>query len=205
MKKYPLSTSGERLGGIIFSVGMIAVLAFLIYILRDNLLIMLVTAFGVLGVTVTLILYVLNVSKAAVVFDSKTRKLEIYGFRTRTIDLEQVSCLQTIPVKSGHVESRSLAFTNANGNVVAIVPTYFTSNRGMGAEPLAKQIAADLGIDFQENVPEWEYNKEARVAHDREVERQAKEDAKKRREAKAAYRVAKVRERMDESRSNDKS
>ena len=109
-----------------------------------------------------------------------------------------------ITVKSGHVESRSLVFTDAEGDTVAIVPTYFTSNRGMRAEPMAKEMAADLGLAFQANVPEWEYDKEAQKAHDIEVERQQKEDARIRREGKVKLRQAKLRARAEEARNEDK-
>lgn len=198
MKKYPLSTAAERTAGIVFSVIMAAVLGFLLYVLRTNLPILLITGAGVILVAVILLLYVVNVTKAAVIHDPSSRKLKVQGFRDRIIDLDQVACLQTITVKSGHVESRSLAFSDAEGNVIAIVPTYFTSNRGMRAEPMAKEMAADLGIEFQANVPEWEYDEEARKAHDIEVAKQQKEDAKKRRAAKAALRAAKLRKRMDD-------
>ena len=199
MKKYPLSTAAERTAGIVFSVIMAAVLGFLLYVLRTNLPILLITGAGVILVAVILLLYVVNVTKAAVIHDPSSRELKVQGFRDRTIDLDQVACLQTITVKSGHVESRSLAFSDAEGNVIAIVPTYFTSNRGMRAEPMAKEMAADLGIEFQANVPEWEYDEEARKAHDIEVAQQQKEDAKKRRQAKAALRAAKLRRRMNEN------
>ena len=199
MKKYPLSTAAERTAGIVFSVIMAAVLCFLLYVLRTNLPILLITGAGVILVAVILLLYVVNVTKAAVIHDPSSRELKVQGFRDRIIDLDQVACLQTITVKSGHVESRSLAFSDAEGNVIAIVPTYFTSNRGMRAEPMAKEMAADLGIEFQANVPEWEYDEEARKAHDIEVAQQQKEDAKKRRQAKAALRAAKLRRRMNEN------
>ena len=199
MKKYPLSTAAERTAGIVFSVIMAAVLCFLLYVLRTNLPILLITGAGVILVAVILLLYVVNVTKAAIIHDPSSRQLKVQGFRDRTIDLDQVACLQTITVKSGHVESRSLAFSDAEGNVITIVPTYFTSNRGMRAEPMAKEMAADLGIEFQANVPEWEYDEEARKAHDIEVAQQQKEDAKKRRQAKAALRAAKLRRRMNEN------
>ena len=199
MKKYPLSTAAERTAGIVFSVIMAAVLGFLLYVLRTNLPILLITGAGVILVAVILLLYVVNVTKAAIIHDPSSRQLKVQGFRDRIIDLDQVACLQTITVKSGHVESRSLAFSDAEGNVIAIVPTYFTSNRGMRAEPMAKEMAADLGIEFQANVPEWEYDEEARKAHDIEVAQQQKEDAKKRRQAKAALRAAKLRRRMNEN------
>lgn len=202
MKKYPLSTPSERATGIAFSIAMIAVLGFLLYALRTNLTILLLVSGIVLIVAVVLILYVLNVSKAAVVHDPKANVLKVQGFQERTIDLNEVSGLQTITVKSGHVEGRSLAFTNAEGDVVAIVPTYFTSKRGYLAEPMAKQMAADLGLDFQANVPEWMYDEEARKAHEIEVAKQEKEESRKRRAAKAAVRQARIRNRMNKSRSD---
>lgn len=205
MKKYPLSTLAERVAGISFSVVMIGVMAFLLYALRGDLVILLLTAVGVLMVVVVLLLYILNVNKAAVIHDTNANVLRVQGFRERIIDLNQVACLQTLTVKSGHVESRSLAFSDAEGNMVAVVPTYFTSKRGIAAEPMAKAMAAELGLEFQANVPEWEYDEEARKAHEIEVAKQEKEDAKKRREAKAALRVAKMRKRMKDARNEDKS
>lgn len=203
MKKYPLSTPAERAAGIAFSIIIIAVMGVLLYALRNNLAILLLISAGVILVAFILILYVMNVTKAACVYEPHTRKLKILGFRERTIDLNKVACLQTITVKSGHVESRSLAFTDAEGSVVAIVPTYFTSKRGVLAEPMAKAMAADLGLEFQENVPAWEYDEEARKAHEIEVAKQQKEDAKKRRANKIAYRQAKMRERVNEYRKEN--
>ena len=202
MKKYPLSTPAERAVGIIFSIVMVAVLGLLLYALRNDLVIFLMIACGVVLVVGIQFLYVLNVSKAACVYDPDTRILKVQGFRERSIDLNKVACLQTIAVKSGHVESRSLAFTDAEGAVVAVVPTYFTSNRGMLAEPMAKEMAAELGIAFQANVPVWEYDEEARKAHEIEVAKQEKEDAKKRRAAKIAYRQAKMRAKIQDAKKD---
>lgn len=201
MKKYPLSTQAERIAGIAFSILAIAVLGFLLYALRSDLTILLLTSVGVAFVVVVLVLYMMNVTKAVIVYDPKGPTLKVLGFRERTIDLNKVACLQTLTVKSGHVESRSLAFSDAEGNMVAVVPTYFTSKRGVAAEPMAKAMAADLGIDFQANVPEWEYDEEARKAHEIEVAKQEKEDAKKRREAKAALRVAKLRKKYGQNKA----
>ena len=201
MKKYPLSTKAERIAGIAFSILTIAVLGLLLYALRSDLTILLLTSVGVAFVVVVLVLYMMNVTKAVIVYDPEGRTLKVQGFRERTIDLNKVACLQTLTVKSGHVESRSLAFSDAEGNMVAVVPTYFTSKRGVAAEPMAKAMAADLGIEFQANVPEWEYDEEARKAHEIEVAKQEKEDAKKRREAKAALRVAKLRKKYGQNKT----
>ena len=191
MKKYYLSTPAERAVGIVYSVIMSVVLLILVFALRNDLTIMLLTAAGVVMVVGILVLYVLNVSKAACIPDAENKRLRVEGFQERNIDLSNAVCLQTVTVKSGHVESRKLVFTDAEGGVVASVPTYFTSKRGVLAEPMAKELAAALGLEFIENVPAWEYDKEAEKAHDIEVARQEKEDAKARKEARHKEREAK--------------
>lgn len=204
MKKYPLSTQSERTTGILFSTVMIAVLVLLLYSLRGDLIILLLVSLCAVLVIGALILYILNVTNACCVYDPQAHSLKVQGFKERTIDLNKVSTLQTIPVKSGQVESRSLAFTDAEGAVVAIVPTYFTSKRGVLAEPMAQQMAADLGLAFQANVPAWEYDEDARKAHDAELEQQEKEEAKARREGKKKLMQAKIRKRMAEMREEEK-
>ena len=196
MKKYPLSTAAERVTGITFSVIMIAALGLLLYVLREDPATLLLSAVGVLLVTVVLVLYVLNVAKAACIHDPATNTLRVLGFRERTIDLNTVTCLQTITVRSGNVESRSLAFSNAEDAIVAVVPTYFTSKRGVMAEPMAKEMAMDLGLEFQANVPEWEYDEEARKEHEKEVALQEKLERKERSKARGKWLIQKYRKRM---------
>lgn len=204
MKKFQLSTSSERITGIIFSVIMIAVLGVLLFALRDNLPILLLTAVGVVLVVGILILYILNVTKAACVVESGAKTLRVQGFQERVIDLTNAVRLETIPLKSGHIESRSLAFTDAEGGVVAIIPTYFTSKRGILAEPMAREMAQYLNLEFKANVPAWEYDEEARKAHDIEVEEQEKADAKARKEARKKLKEAKIRQKMNEIRNEKK-
>ena len=204
MKKYPLSTTAERITGILFSVITIAVLAVLLYALKDDLTVLLLTAAGVVVVIGILVLYVLNVSKAACVADPENKTLRVLGFQERTIDLTKVACLETITVKSGHVESRSLAFSDAEGNIIAIVPTYFTSKRGVLAEPMAKEMAQDLGLEFHANVPAWEYDEEAMKIHEQEVAEQEKADAKARKAARQKAKEAKIRQKMQEIRNEKK-
>jgi hypothetical protein len=205
MKKFQLSTQSERIMGITFALVISVVLIGLLFVLREDLTIFLLTASGVVLIVGILALYVLNVSKAACVVDKENNILRVTGFQERTIDLSKVASLQTITVKSGHVESRSLAFADAEGGVVAIVPTYFTSKRGVLAEPMAMELAKELNLEFIANVPAWEYDEEARKAHEVEVDKQEKEDAKRRKEAKKAMREAKIRKKMEEIRNEKKS
>lgn len=202
MKKYYLSTSKERITGIIFSLIMIVVLVLMLVALRSNVTILLLTGICVVLVCSILVIYILNVTKAACVPDLENHVLRIQGVRERVVDLDKVAQLETIPVKSGQVESRSLAFTDEEGKVVAIVPTYFTSKRGVQSEPMAKELAQVCNLRFKANVPLWEYDEEARKIHDEEVAKQAKADAKARREGRQKARVAKIRKKMDENRKD---
>lgn len=204
MKKYQLSTPAERRAGILFAVIMTVVMAALLFALRGDLVILLLTAVGVVPVVIILGIYVMNVAKAACYPDKENQILRVTGFQERTIDLSRAACLETITVKSGHVESRSLAFTDAEGGIVAIVPTYFTSKRGVLAEPMAMELAKELNLEFHANVPAWEYDEKAREEHEKEVAQQEKEDAKKRREAKKAYREAQIRKKMADIRNEKK-
>ena len=204
MKKFHLSTPSERIAGISYSLIMVVVLIALLVALRNNLAILLLTAAGVVLIIGILGMYVMNVTKAACIPDLENGVLRITGVRERTIDLSQVACLETITVKSGHVEGRSLAFTDSEGHVVAIVPTYFTSKRGVLAEPMAKELARELNVEFRANVPAWEYDEEARKIHEIEVAQQEKEEAKARRKGRQALREAKIRQKMQEIRNEKK-
>ena len=204
MKKFQLSTPAERRMGILFALVAAVAMAALLFALRNDLVILILCALGVVPVVIILGLYVLNVAKAACYPDAGNKVLRVTGFQERSIDLSKAVCLQTLTVKSGHVEGRSLAFTDAEGGVVAIVPTYFTSRRGVLAEPMAMELAKELGLEFQSNVPAWEYDEKAREEHEKEVEQQQKEDARKRREAKKAYRQAQIRKKMAEIRNEKK-
>ena len=199
MKKFYLSTPAERIKGMIFSALISAVLIFFIIVLKADPAVYAVALLGVVLVVGILVLYVLNVSKAACVVEPGSRILKVTGAQTRTIDLTQAACLETIAIKTGHVETRSLMFTDAEGGKIAVIPTYFTSKRGVLAEPMAKELAQALDLEFFENVPLWAYDKEAMKEHEIEVAKQQKEEARARKEAKMAFRVAKMRKKMRES------
>ena len=204
MKKFYLSTNSERTKGIIFAVVMDLVLIGLLFALRNNLGVFVFAAVCVALIIAVFTMYTIGVSKAVCIPDAENKKLVVKGFRERNIDLSKAVCLETITVKSGHVNSRSLAFSDAEGGIVAVVPTYFTSKQGVLAEPMAKELAQALNLEFFANVPVWEYDEEARKAHEIEVAQQEKEEAKARKEAKKALREAKIRKRMEEMRNEDK-
>ena len=75
MKKYYLSTSKERITGIIFSLIMIVVLVLMLVALRSNVTILLLTGICVVLVCSILVIYILNVTKAACVPDLENHVL----------------------------------------------------------------------------------------------------------------------------------
>ncbi|MBR2888816.1 MAG: hypothetical protein IKC09_00900 [Oscillospiraceae bacterium] len=200
MKKYYLSTPSERITGFSVSAVMIVAMAVLVFAVREDLAVMILTAVGCVLVAAGLIYYSLNVVKAAVEPVPGEKKLLVHGIRSYTLDLTNAVRLETITVKSGQVTGRALHFSDAEGKTVGVVPTMFTSNNGLQAEPMAIELAKDLGLEFYANVPKWEYDEEARKAHEIEVAQQQKEEAKARREAKQKAKEAKIRQKMDEIR-----
>ena len=112
--------------------------------------------------------------KAVCVIDMTTRIMEVRGLANYTVDLSTATLLQTIPQKGAQATIRVLVFTDAEDQIVAKVPTMFSFKSGIQAEPMAKEMAKDLGIDFKQNVPEWEYDKEKYKEHEKEVAEQQK-------------------------------
>lgn len=200
MKKIYLSTKEERFKGIAFSAVMIVAMAALLPLLLDNMTMLVLTIIGELVLAAGLIYYAMNAAKAAVVFTPGEKKIRVEGARSFELDLTDAVCLETFPVKNGQVNGRGLAFTDAEGKVIGIVPTMFTSRQGVLAEPMAMELAQELGLEFKANVPRWEYDEEAMKVHEAEVAQQEKADAKARREAKKKMREDQIRKRMEEMR-----
>lgn len=204
MKKFYLSTKAERTKGVAFSAVMILVMAALLLLLREDIGVMLLTVAGVVLLSAALVYYMINVTKAAVIAMPEEKKVRVEGARSYELDLTEAVCLETITVKNGQVNGRALAFTDAEGKIVGIVPTMFTSRQGVQAEPMAIELAQVLGLEFHANVPKWEYDEEARKVHEVEMAEQAKKDAAARREAKKKLREEKMRKKMEEIRNEKK-
>ena len=194
MNKFYLSNKSERTKGIAFSAVMIVAMVALLFLLED-LVILVLTAAGVALVSVMLVYYCVSVTKAAVIPMPQEKKLRVEGVQSYELDLTEATALETIPVKKGQVMARSLAFTDAKGDVVGVVPTMFTSRQGVEAEPLAEELAQIMGLEFIANVPKWEYDEEARKLHDAEVAEQERAEAAARREAKKKFLIAKAKTR----------
>lgn len=180
MKEFPLSTSKERLAGISFSVMMILCFGVLLFALRNHTMLLVLVALCAVPLTVLLIFYMISISKSTCFVDKERKILEVKGFPSYTRDISNAVLLQTLSRRSGHTMTRVLVFSDAEETIIATVPTLYTFKRGLQAEPMAKEMAAYLGIEFQANVPAWEYDKEAYKQHQIEVAEAEKAERKER-------------------------
>ena len=98
--------------------------------------------------------------------------------------------------KNSQATTRMLVFSDAEENVIATIPTLFTSRQGILAEPMAKEMAQFLGIDFKENVPAWEYDKEAYEQHLKDEAEREKAKRKERQEMRKKKLLYKYRKKQ---------
>jgi len=194
MKEFQLSTSKERLAGIAFSVVMIACFGMLLYAVRRNTALVIMCGLGTVLITVLLVFYIVSILKSVCVLDTQTKILEVKGYPSYTKDLSEAVLVQTFPRKNGQSVSRVLVFTDAQENIVAVVPTLFTYKQGILAEPMAREMAQALGIEFKENVPVWDYDKEKFKEHQKEeaeAEKLARKERMEMRRKRLLYRYRK--------------
>ena len=182
MKEFQLSTPKERVAGISFSVAMIVAFLVLLFAVRKNTMLLIFTGIGVVLLTATMVFYIVSILKSKCIVDTEKKILEVKGYPSYTKDISDAVLLETLPRKSGHAVTRVLVFSDAKGDVVAMVPTLYTYKQGILADPMAKEMADALGIEFQRNVPEWQYNKEKYQEHLKEEAEQEKIERKERME-----------------------
>lgn len=195
MKEYQLSTPRERLASIAFSVFVSALLLVFVYALRNNAALMVFSGLGVVLLVGLLGLYVVSVLRSRCIVDLQKKTVEVKGYPSYTVDVSKAVQLQALPRKNGQSTVRCLVFSDEEDNIVAVIQTMFTYRQGCLAEPLAKQMAEDMGIRYKETTPEWEYNKEKYKEHVKEVEAEEKANREARRKEKMAYRVAKLKKK----------
>lgn len=193
MKEFRLSTPVERLASISFVAVILAAFGLLLYALRSQVGLMIACGLGILVVSILLVMYVISVMKAACVISKEEKTMEVRGLRTYTVDLSKAVLLQTMARKGGQATIRVLVFSDEEEQIIAKVPTMFTFRQGIRAEPMAKEMAKELGIGFQQNVPEWQYNKEKYKEHQKEVAEQERREAKERREKRMKMRIEKYK------------
>lgn len=174
MKIRRLSAFSERITSICICAVLILCMVVLVIALSADFLSFMICLLASALVIAGLIFYLANLFKAACIANPSEKKLEVKGFPDYTVDLSEAAALQTAPYKNGPGATRTLVFTDAQGEVVASVPTFFTANQGAQAEPLAMSLADDLGLAFHATLESWEYDPQKRKEHMREVAAQEK-------------------------------
>lgn len=193
MKEFRLSTPGERLGSIAFSVLVILGLGGLLFLLRNNLGLLIVCGIAAALLAFLFGVYIYNVLRTVCIVDPEKKTLTYKGINGKVFDLTSAVQLQTLPKRNGQTAIRTLVFSDEEDMIVAVVPTMFTYKQGMMAEPMAEEMAKILGIRFKRNIPEWEFDKELYKQHIKEEAEQQKAESKARREAKMKYRINKYK------------
>lgn len=193
MKEYRLSTHLERVASVSFVAAILLAFGLLLYALRSQISLMIVCGLGVLVISAMLVIYVISVLKAACVINTAEKTMEVRGMKNYTVDLSKAVLLQTMAKKGGQATIRTLVFSDADERIIASIPTMFTFKQGIQAEPMAKEMARELGIEFQQNVPEWQYNKEKYKEHLKEEAERERKEAKERRQKRMELRIKKYK------------
>ena len=193
MKEFRLSTPGERLASIAFSALIVIGFGALLFILRDNLGLLIICCLCTGLLTLLLGVYIYNVLRTVCIVDPEKKVLTYKGINGKVFDLTNVVQLQTLPKRNGQTSIRTLVFSDEDDMVVAVIPTMFTYRQGKMAEPMAEEMAKVLGIRFKRNIPEWEFDKELYKQHLKEEAAQQKAEHKARQDAKMKYRINKYK------------
>lgn len=195
MKAFPLSTPGERVAGVAAAVGMISAFIALLYTLRSNIALLIFCGLCAGLISALLVIYAVNVVKASATVDAEKKLLHVRGIKNYTLDLSEATMLQTILRKNAQSTVRLLVFSNQDDEIIATVSTMFIFRQGMWAEPMAREMAKELGIEFQQNLPDWLFDKKLYQQHIKEESEQQKKEAKERRKKRAEMRIQKIKNR----------
>lgn len=176
MKKYRLCSPMERFTGLLVSLACVACMVLLVVALRGDVLMMVICGAAGLLVAAGLTFYIVNLFRTACVPDVEQGKMLVRGLPDWSFDLTGTVSLETAEFKNGPMATRTLVFRDEAGEVTASVPTFFTANQGAQAEPLAMELAKALELSFLPKLEPWEYDKEKRKEHEKELARAKKEE-----------------------------
>ena len=179
MNKYHLSSTQDRIAGTIVALLLSSMMALLVFLLSKDILTLIITLICVILVLAVLIFYVLSLYKAACTTLPDEKKLVVNGFPDCSYDLTDAVSAQTVSYKSGSLATRMIVFYDEGNEVIASVPTFFFSRQGATAEPVAKEIAAALGLSFIPSLEPWEYDSKLRREREKEVAQKEKETRKR--------------------------
>lgn len=180
MNKYSLSSPSDRIASTAISSLLTVLMIFLVFILRGDLLSLIIAALAAVLIAAVLIFYVVSLQKAACFPLAVEKKLHVLGLPDYTVDLAQAASVQTVAYNNGGLATRTLVFSDSQDEVIASVPTFFFSRQGAMAEPVAKEIAREMGLTFIPTLEPWEYDAALRREHEKEVALAEKEARKAR-------------------------
>ena len=195
MKEFRLSTAGERVAGVATAVIMIGAFVALLYSLRSNLALLIFVGLCAALISALLVIYAKNVLTAAAYVDAEKKLLHVKGIKNYTLDLSEATMLQTILRKNAQSTVRLLVFSDKDDEILATVSTMFVFRQGMWADPMAKEMAKELGIEFKQNLPDWLFDKDLYQQHVKEEAEREKIEAKERRKKKMEMRIQKIKNR----------
>lgn len=195
MKEFRLSRTSDRVAGVISTAGTTAAFAALLYAVRGDIALLIFCGLGALLICGLLFLYARNVFRAVCIADAGTKQLQVRGIKDYTVDVSGATLMQTIAKKNGQSTVRMIVFSDEEDRILATVPTMYTFRGGIWADPVAREMAEYLGIAFQQNVPDWEFDKKKYQEHIKEESERQRKEAKERRRKKAQLRMQKLKNR----------
>ena len=195
MKEFRLSRTSDRVAGVISAAGTTAAFAALLYAVRGDIALLIFCGLGALLICGLLFLYARNVFRAVCIADAGTKQLQVRGIKDYTVDVSGATLMQTIAKKNGQSTVRMIVFSDEEDRILATVPTMYTFRGGIWADPVAREMAEYLGIAFQQNVPDWEFDKKKYQEHIKEESERQRKEAKERRRKKAQLRMQKLKNR----------
>ena len=178
MKSHRLSSAGERICAILISVILILSMVLICWLLSTDVLSFVICILAAVLVSAGLLFYAANLMKAAVIFDGENHRLQIKGIPDFSVNIADTVSLETVGNKMGPVATRTLIFRDSGEEVVATVPTFFIANQGAQAEPMAMVLAEEMGITFKASLEPWEYDKELRKQHMKDLAEAEKQERK---------------------------
>ena len=193
MKEYRLSSPRERITSIFFTAAVAVAFVALLFALRGNLFLLLFCGLAAVLIVGILILYAVSACRSRCILDFEKKTVEVAGYPAYTLDVSDATQLQALIRKNAQSVTRCLVFSDDNDDIVGTVPTLFTYKQGALAEPLAKEMAADLGIRYKETTPAWEYDKEAFKEYQKQMAETEKAERETRRQEKMQRRIAKLK------------
>lgn len=193
MKEYRLSTPRERITAIAFTAAVAVVFAALIYAVRGTISLLIFCGLAAILLVGIMSMYAISACRSRCVVNFQEKKVDVVAFPSFTLDISSATQLQALVRKNGQSTIRCLVFSDDEDNIVGAVPTLFTYKQGALAEPIAKEMAGDLGIRYKETTPAWEYDKEAFKEYQKQMAEEEKAERETRRQEKMQRRIAKLK------------